>query len=251
MKVFITGHLGYVGGHVLEKLIEEEIEYVGFDLKEGKDVTNYEQVEKEMEGCDAVIHIAGVTARSGDMRFFMNVNVEGTLNILEAARVNKVKRVIYMSSTGYYGLDIDGEIKPKYFPIDEDHPIASQGTGFGKFEDYNTSKVMAEQLCAYYGTNFMEVIVLRSGPCNSVEKQYREGFDPKTCTGYQKKAFWTRNDPLNIGVAFYETLVTEKEFTYRVYNICNKYIDDVVFKKKTPAKISSERFRKEICDLPL
>lgn len=248
MKVFITGHLGMMGGHIWKGVRAKK---VGFDLKVGQDICDYEAVKEAMKDCTHVVHVAGITARSGDMGNFLRVNVNGTYNVLEAARENGVERFVYISSTGYYGLDIDGEITPKYLPIDENHPIVTQETGVGRFENYNTSKVMAEQLCGFYGTNYFEVIALRSGPLNTLKEQYPEGFDKKV-DSYQKKAFWARNDPKNIGAAVWGVLKSKRRFSYRPYNICNKYIDKVITgKDKVLSNISSERFRKEICDLPL
>ena len=159
--------------------------------------------------------------------------MQGTYNVLKAAKENKIKRLIYLSSTAYYGCDIKGRLHPLYFPIDESHPIASSdGLSTGMLDEYGQSKVMAEQLCAYFGTNkIFEVVVLRSGPANTNEQQYPKDFDWNN-KGYQRGAFWVNNDPKNIVHVISKVLPSKRKFYYEVYNVVNPITD-----LKIPVKV--------------
>jgi len=263
MKVFVTGHLGGLGKPICNKL-GEEFEIVGYDLVEENDILDYKNLTEKMEG-DIVVHLAGLpTPRCGSVEDYFNVNVVGTWNVLRAAQENKIKRFIYSSSTAYYGCDIEGRLEPLYFPIDEKHPVASQGPGVGRLEPYNQSKVMAEQLCAWFGTNeIFETICLRIAPANTNAGQYPKGFSWQDCTSYQRGAFWANCPPELVAEAVLLAAKSEREFTYEAYNVANEYTDEKVDVKeflgkeysntpvkipldKNPCLIDTRKIRKEL-----
>jgi nucleoside-diphosphate-sugar epimerase len=102
----------------------------------------------------------------------MQTNVMGTLNVLKAAHENGVKRVVYASSTTVYG--IEGGI-PFSYPITEGQKFVSQYLKADELScrdidlSYHTSKVMAEQMVAWYGLNKkIQTIALRYGPTEHV-----------------------------------------------------------------------------------
>lgn len=173
MKIMVTGHKGFIGGHFVQAFADR-YEIVGYDLKDGDDILDYNKLKERMRGCDVVVHEAAVPAPVPGKSYddYIQTNVMGTLNILKAAEENGVKRVVYASSTTVYG--IEGGI-PFSYPITEGQMFVSQ---YLKANDlscrdidlsYHTSKVMAEQMVAWYGLNKkMQTIALRYGPTEHV-----------------------------------------------------------------------------------
>ena len=171
MKLFITGSSGFIGSELIKYLSKKkEFEIVKYDLKEGQDILNYEQLKEVMKGCDVVVHLAAIRGPYEDKTFgdYFKVNCIGTFNVAQAALENKIKRFIYSSSTSYYGVE---KGIPFVKPIKELNPIITQHL---KADDlncrdcdvaYSTSKVIAEQILANYGLRKkFEVILLRLGP---------------------------------------------------------------------------------------
>lgn len=172
-KIMITGHKGYVGKALVEAL-EKDYEIVGYDLLDGDDILDYDNLVNKMGGCEIVIHEAAIPAPVLGKSYtdYFKTNVEGTFNVAKAAEETGVKRVIYASSTTIYG--IEGGI-PFSYPITENQEFVSQ---YLKADDlstrdidlsYHTSKVMAEQIMAWYGLNKKyQTIALRYGPIDKV-----------------------------------------------------------------------------------
>lgn len=172
-RVMITGHRGYVGKALVEAM-EDDYEIVGYDLMDGDDILDYDNLKRRMEGCEIVIHQAAIPAPVPGKTYddYFRTNVEGTHNVARAAERNGVKRLIYASSTTVYGIESG---IPFSYPITEEQPFVSQ---YLKADDlstrdidlaYHMSKVMAEQIAAWYGLNRkLQTIALRYGPIDKV-----------------------------------------------------------------------------------
>lgn len=251
--VFVTGDLGKLG-LLITKRLSRRYNIVGYDLKASplENVLNYKFLLRKMRGSDHVVHLGGIPHPGhGDIDAYFKNNVTGTLNVLRAARKNGIKRFIYLGSTAYYGCNTKGKLKPLYFPIDEAHPIAStDGISKGALDEYGQSKVIAEQLCAYFGTNkFFEVAVVRSGPVSRGDFQYSEDFDWKKDNSYRRGTFWANNDPENVPPVIYKILTSKRKFYYEAYNLLNSKtyskipVDEFIKKEypKTPLKIKLSR----------
>ncbi len=168
MKVFITGSSGFIGSELINHLSGKH-DIVKYDLSEGQDILNYNMLKEAMKGCDVVVHLAALRKPYEDKAFsdYFRVNCEGTFNVAQAAMENRIKRLVYTSSTSYYGIEKD---IPFIKPIKESNPVMTQ---HAKVEDlecrdcdiaYSTSKVIAEQILANYGmTRKLGVIILRIG----------------------------------------------------------------------------------------
>lgn len=166
MKIFVTGSLGYLGKLLVETLKQKHI-VVGYDLIEGKDILNYSKLNEAMKGCDIVIHTAAIPKPDESKTFddYFKINCLGTMNVVKASIENKIKRLIFISSTGYYGVERGVPVK---LPLKEDQQIISM---YLRAEDltckdsalmYSQSKVLGENILAFYGlTKQIQIISLR------------------------------------------------------------------------------------------
>lgn len=169
MKVFITGSSGFIGKELAAHL-EGKHEIVPYDRAQGQDIRDFESLKQAMRGCDAVVHLAALRKPFEDKTFedYFSINCDGTRIVAEAALACGVKRLVYSSSTSYYGLE-----KGMPFPasLSEDTPILAQRLKEQDLEcrdcdiAYSTSKVIGEQVLANYGlTKKFSVVILRLGP---------------------------------------------------------------------------------------
>ena len=165
MKVFVTGATGFVGSHVARALAEQgadlrllvratsdpkNIEALKADRVIG-DLRDPVSIEKAMAGCEVVFHVAA------DYRLWIRdpermyaANVEGTRAILEAARKNGVRRVVYTSSVATMGFTSNGSSADENSPVSLDNMIGH----------YKRSKFMAEQVAMEAGRGGMDVVVV-------------------------------------------------------------------------------------------
>jgi len=145
VKVLVIGGAGYIGSHVVRELLDESYSVTVFDnLSSGLrinlqpeaafihgDIMRPEQLAAAMEGHDAIIHLAAFKAAGESMirpeKYALN-NLNGTINILNAATAAGVRRIVFSSSAAVYG-------EPEYLPIDEKHPTRPENFyGFTKLE---------------------------------------------------------------------------------------------------------------------
>jgi UDP-glucose 4-epimerase len=156
MKVLVTGGCGFVGSHIVDQLLKKDYDVVVVDdLSTGKkerlnekaklfvvDIRNKLELEKvfEKEKPLIVIHCAAqVMLRKSIEEPILDaqINIFGTINVLEACKKNNVKKIIYTSTGGArYG-------EPKYLPVDELHVIEPTSP-------YGISKHTAEHYIKYY-----------------------------------------------------------------------------------------------------
>jgi UDP-glucose 4-epimerase len=178
MRALVTGGAGFIGSNVVRLLLEHGHDTVVLDnLSSGYrhnldpfpdiqflegDIRNAELVKQAMPGVEVVFHLA---ASVGNRRSIENplqdseVNILGTLNILEAARHARVRKVIFSSSAGIFG-------ELKTLPIREDHPVEPDSP-------YGASKLGAEKLCLAYAKLYpLECICLRYFNVYGVNQRY-------------------------------------------------------------------------------
>jgi len=156
MKVLVTGGCGFVGSHLVDKLINKGYEVVVLDnLSTGKkerlnpkaklimgDITKPTEIEIifEAEKPEIVIHTAAQVMLRKSIEepvFDAMTNIIGTINVLEACKKSKVKKIIYTSTGGArYG-------NPKYLPVDENHELSPSAP-------YGISKHTAEHYVKMY-----------------------------------------------------------------------------------------------------
>ena len=172
-KILVTGSEGFIGSHLTELLVKEGydvramVQYNSFnnwgwidtfddeiknklDIFLG-DVRDPNGVRTAMEGVDAVFHLAALIAipysyHSPDM--YVDTNIKGTLNILQAARDLGTKRILVTSTSEVYGT-------AQYVPIDEKHPYQGQSP-------YSATKIGADRLTeSFYRSFNLPVTIVR------------------------------------------------------------------------------------------
>ena len=161
MKIAITGSCGFIGYHLIKKLLKLNYKFIEIDIKKGIDITDWQQL-KIIEKFDVLIHLAAKSFVPDSYKYpreFYSTNINGTLNVLELCRIYSAK-IIYISSYVYGN--------PEYSPIDENHPVQA-------FNPYAQSKLIGEQLCQGYLRDFnVPVIIFR--PFNIYGKGQNENF---------------------------------------------------------------------------
>jgi len=167
-KVLVTGGAGFIGSHIVDSLSPENQVVVLDNLFTGspanlagsKDRIKFingdvrdKQLVKDViaDGIKLVFHLAAhanVIRSIADPYTDMDVNIRGTLNVLEACRSSRVKRLVYVSSAAVYG-------EAKHLPINEEHPLNPESP-------YAVSKMTAEKYCLVYHKVFgVPVAVVR------------------------------------------------------------------------------------------
>ena len=177
MKILVTGGAGFIGSHVVERLvaaggsevavIDDFNSFYDPSIKHGNLARVADQVEliqgdicdRELvdqlfarHGFDKVIHLAaraGVRPSIQQPELYLRVNINGTFNLLEAARRNGVKHFVFASSSSVYGIN-------KKVPFSEADPILRT------ISPYAATKMAGEQLCSNYSHLFdMRAVCLR------------------------------------------------------------------------------------------
>lgn len=172
-KILVTGSEGFIGSHVVELLVNKGysvkahvlynsfnsygwLESLSKDLKNNieivmGDVRNFDSVKNSIKNCNRVINLAALVAIpysyiSPDS--YVETNIKGTLNLLQAAREEKIEKFIHTSTSEVYGT-------AQFVPINEKHPLNGQSP-------YAASKIGADQMAiAYYRSFETPVSIIR------------------------------------------------------------------------------------------
>ncbi len=173
MKVLVTGADGFIGSHLVEELVKNGYDVRAFvcynsfgtwgwleDLEDDVmahveifqgDIRDAYGVKTALKGCAAIFHLAALIAipfsyYSPDT--YVDTNIKGTLNVLQAARELGTERVLVTSTSEVYGT-------AQYVPIDEKHPFQGQSP-------YSASKIGADRLAeSFYRSFDLPVTIVR------------------------------------------------------------------------------------------
>jgi len=239
MKIFITGSKGNLGTMICDPLRKQGHEVVDYDLVDGDDILDFLNLQEKMEGADVVIHAAAIPhPNMGHISDYIEVNVLGTLNVLEAAFLNNVPRFIYISSTAYYQLNTRGMVGPDQTPIDED----TRFRVVGKLCSYDTSKRMAEELCNFYFSDTdMSGVILRFGPTNSIEERDKFLIKGVRDDTWRRRSFWGVSTPDICKDAIIEAVQKDMQGAYHIIDQTDLPVDG-----HPPSYWSNDKWRRAV-----
>lgn len=173
MTIFVTGGAGYIGSHTCVELLQNGHNVVVYDNLSNSSVEALKRVEtitgklitfiigdirdessltQAMQGCDAVIHFAGLKAVGESvakpLEYYDN-NVQGTLCLLRSMQTNNIKTLVFSSSATVYG-------DPESLPLREDHPLRTTNP-------YGQTKLVIEDILRdlYRSDNTWQIMILR------------------------------------------------------------------------------------------
>jgi NAD dependent epimerase/dehydratase len=170
-KILVTGADGFIGSHLTEQLVRNGYDVKAFvmynsfnswgwldqsshDVKSNMevfagDIRDPHGVKEAMRGCDTVLHLAALIAipysyHSPDT--YVDTNIKGTLNIVQAARELNVDKVVHTSTSEVYGT-------ARFVPITEEHPLQGQSP-------YSASKIGADQIAMSFYSSFQTPVAV-------------------------------------------------------------------------------------------
>jgi UDP-glucose 4-epimerase len=175
-KVLVTGGAGFIGSHLVEKLVQEHNKVTVLDnLSSGKkqnlatvigdidlvegDIREYEAVTRALNDVDVVVHLAALISvpdSVGRPLIYHEINTTGALNVLQQSALKGVKKFIYASTCAVYG-------EPTKIPIKEHRQLMP-------LSPYATSKLCAEEYCRTYD---------RIGKINSIILRFFNVYGPR------------------------------------------------------------------------
>ncbi len=216
--VLVTGAGGFIGSHLVEALLAKGcrvralVKYnsrndwgnleqlppelqAQLDIISG-DITDPFLVRQAVKGCAAVFHLAaliGIPYSYVAPQHYVNVNVQGTLNVLEACRSEGVQKLVHTSTSETYGTAL-------YTPIDEAHPLQGQSP-------YSASKIAADKMAESYFLSFdLPVATIR--PFNTFgPRQSARAIIPTIIS--QALAYDKTRQPIKVG-----SLDPQRDFTF-------------------------------------
>ncbi len=255
-KVLITGAAGFIGSHLSELLTKEGFQVIAYDkynslgtfgwLDKSKykndiefvlgDIRDFDHINKSIKQCDHIIHLAALISIPYSYlspSAFIDTNIRGTYNVLEASlKSKKFKNLISTSTSEIYG-------SAKYTPIDENHPILGQSP-------YSASKIGADHLAlSYYLSYGLNVNLIRPFNTYGPRQSFRAIIPTITKQALSNNKFFQlgnlepKRDFTYVGDtcdAFLKLLKKQKKFgeIYNIgsnSNISNKYLLEMICKK--------------------
>lgn len=172
-KFLITGAEGFIGSHLTEELIKsghdvramvmynfqnswgwlEDLPNEILDNAEifTGDIRNWDSVRQAVRGCDIIFHLAaliGIPYSYQSPEAYVDTNIKGTLNMLQAAREYGVEKIVHTSTSEVYGT-------ARFVPITEEHPLQPQSP-------YSATKIAADQIAlSFYNSFGTPVAIIR------------------------------------------------------------------------------------------
>ena len=230
MNILVTGACGFIGSHLVEKLVKENHNVRAFtfynsrnlhgwldnvdkkilkdlDLISG-DIRDYDFLHQQTKKIDVIIHLAaliGIPYSYHAVKSYIDTNITGTYNVLNSARANNVSKTIITSTSEVYGT-------AQSVPIKEDHSLNAQSP-------YSASKIAADQLAlSFYKSYGLPVTIIR--PFNTFgPRQSARAIIPTIVTQLLKEKV------IRLG-----NLTPTRDFTY-IEDTVNAFISAIKTKK--------------------
>lgn len=233
-KVLVTGGAGFIGSHTVETLLGKGYEVTILDNFHSSSVDNvkglraeirrvdirdFERMKEEVKEAEAIVHLAAIVSLEEALRnpqLTLGVNVMGTLNVLELARVRDVKRLVYASSVAVYG-------EPPKLPVEE-------GMELRPINLYGYSKLAGEELAELYhkayGLNVTSLRYfnvygprMRKGPYSGVIYKFLERLSKGLSPVIHGDGRQTRDFVYVKDVAKANLVAIESGLSYGVFNV--------------------------------
>jgi len=134
MRILVTGSKGLLGKEVCAEIKRKKHKIIEYDFADGKNILDTKNLEKEMKNAKEIIHLAGII-NTKDPNLH-KINVEGTKSVIKAAKKAKIKKIVFMSTTGVYGFT-NGKVdeKTKINPENEYEKSKAEGEKLIKESD--------------------------------------------------------------------------------------------------------------------
>ncbi len=234
MKTLVTGGAGFIGSHLVDRLLDDghsvtvidnlstgrvdNIAHRGNDIKLVEaDIRDLDSILPHFKGIDAVFHLAAladIVPSIVNPREYYTTNVLGTMHVLEAARLSKVKKVVYTASSSCYGIPAE-----KFYPTPETAPIDPQ-------YPYALTKYLGEETAIHWGKVYnMPVVSLRLfnvyGPRSRTSGTYGAVFGVFLAQKLNGKPFTVVGDGEQVRDFIYVTDVADAFVTAALSNLNN------------------------------
>lgn len=159
--ILITGGAGFLGCHLARRLLKSKkyvitlldtarldaVDLIGKVTVIQADICNKKAITRALKNQDFIVHAAAALPILREKKIIFATNIDGTKNVLESALHNKLKRVVFISSTAVYGI-------PKHLPESENAPLDPIGY-------YGESKIAGENLCKEFEKKGLEINIIR------------------------------------------------------------------------------------------
>ncbi|HPU84926.1 MAG TPA: NAD(P)-dependent oxidoreductase [Candidatus Latescibacteria bacterium] len=157
-RALITGGAGFLGINLIRYLLPKGFRITSYDKADFTyperdqvtvvtgDIRDFDTLKAAMAGSSIVVHCAAALPLYSE-KDILSTDIDGTTNVLEAARQNGIERVVHVSSTAVYGI-------PDHHPLREDDPLEGVGP-------YGIAKVEAEKVCLEYRKKGMCIPIIR------------------------------------------------------------------------------------------
>ncbi len=220
MRTIVTGSSGLLGRHVAAALVAAGHDVTGIDTvapgaapwrHATADLTDLGSTLQLVRDCDAVVHIAAIprpTGRAGCEVF--KTNVATAYNVVEAAAMAGVERLVYASSFSVFGYPFfEKTVVPPYLPADMNHPVGAQ-------DPYGLSKWLGEEIVdAAVRRSAFSAVSIRM-PWIQTPQSFFDGVGPRRATADSARDLWAYLDARDAGQGFLKALEWQGDGHLRV-----------------------------------
>ncbi len=233
MKILITGGFGKIGTLINSLLSDSIFEVDNYDLKNGDDIFDRDNLQKRIEGAFAVIHLAAIPHPfhvGKTEKDYWKLNLEGTQEVFNTAKNSGVKRFLFSSSGCVYGF-WGGKSQPNEFPIKEDNylPKINEGQTI-----YGATKIACEEFLKTESSDMIKTVALRLESPNKNQIITEDGLTTLNylnAKGLQEVGtlhrfhFWACVSKANFKNIILNSLTEELLFQFDVFNVNNPDVD--------------------------